>query len=321
MTTINEKTGYEKFLDYSYRYLAWIFIVLALLLVLLSMSEIISNPKINTLLEKIGIALFSSGVFAAVLKSLQFTGIFREEIEKVILSTDFVKNRRDLPQLWSSISKAIYNEKFPIISEEIEARILKTYLPTEYDYYYKDYIITIKVEQVTDNFEIIYTQTRKYDVVFDPNVEKSKLLAYVAINERDQTATAENTIEYFKINGVEVDLVEDSSTVDDKFKTKYVIPIERKEKPLHVETRTKRRYSLNYENCKLLRFATFTKNMDVTVSFPDDVRVSFFNLGNTKPFDVHHEEIPNQLSRSHKNDVLLPHQGFGMSFEKLKVNK
>lgn len=223
--------------------------------------------------------------------------------------------------MWSSISKAIYNEKFPKISKEIEARILKTYLPTEYDYYYRDYIITVHVEEITDDFEIVYTQTKKYDIIFDPSVDKSELLAYISINEQDKTITAKDFIEYFKIDGEDVKLVEDVSTAHDKFKTKYIIPIERKEKPLRVETRTKRRYSLNHENCKLLRFSTFTKNVDVTVSYPNDVRISFFNLGNTKPFDVQHEEIPNQLSRSHKNDIILPHQGFGMSFEKLKNNK
>lgn len=44
--------------------------------------------------------MLSSGIFTAILKSLQFTGIFKEEISKVMVGTDFIKNRNDLPELW-----------------------------------------------------------------------------------------------------------------------------------------------------------------------------------------------------------------------------
>ena len=40
------------------------------------------NAYIKYILEKIGLAVLSSGVFALVLKSIQFTGIFKEENSK-----------------------------------------------------------------------------------------------------------------------------------------------------------------------------------------------------------------------------------------------
>jgi hypothetical protein len=61
--------------------------------------------------------------------------------------------------------------------------------------------------------------------------------------------------------------------------------------------------------------ATFTKGMDVLISFPKEINVSFFNIGNKKLFEKLHEDVEGQMTRSHKNDVLLPYQGFGLSFD------
>lgn len=317
MTDISNSVRIRNFF---YKHLPWIFIILSTIFVGLAQSEIISNTHINSFIEKIGIALFSSGVFAAVLKSLQFTGIFREEIEKVILGTDFVKNRKDLPELWRAISKAMYNEKFPEISDKIESKILDTYLPTEYTYYYENFIITINIEEITEDFDIIYTQTMKFKVILDVNTEKVELTTYIISNEQDRSENTIHEIDFFEVDGERITLQEDSSTKEDDLKIKYIIPLIGKG-PFQIHTRSRRRYSLNYENCKLIRFSTFTKNMDVTISHPEDVRVSFFNVGNAVSFESQHEEIANQISKSHKNDVLLPYQGFGMSFEKKKPKK
>lgn len=298
-----------------YENLPWILTVLSAIIILISKIEVTPNVVINDILEKLGIAMFSSGVFAAVLKSIQFTGLFKEEIEKVILGTDFIKNRRDLPDLWRGISKEIYKQKFPQISSDLENRILNTYFPTKTDYYYLDYMVTINIEKITDDLVIHYTQTCKYTVITDENTKDTHLTLTTTIKQVDDAPPITNNLNFVRVNNQDVTPKEDDETVEDEFVKKFIIPL-KGEKTYNIYTKYTRSYSLKNENYKLFRMNTFTKNMDVVISFPEDVCVSFFNIGNVTKFEKQHVEVKNQICRSHRNDVILPHQGFGMSFEK-----
>lgn len=298
-----------------YRYLAWIFIILSILLLWISEWGVF-HSKFNSILEKFGFAIFSSGVFAAVLKSIQFTGLFKEEIEKVILGTDFIKNRRDLPELWRTISQTLYKRKFPKISQELENRILNTYFPIKTEYYYEDYIVTINIEDINEDFIITYTQTCKYNVILDKELSETHLTLKTAISQPEDSPSPINEIVFFKINGENLEPKEDEDTIDDEAARKFIIPLIGKG-PFQIHSKFKRKYSLKGENYKLFRMNTFTKNMDVTISYPPNVCVSFFNVGNVQFFEKQHIEVKNSISRTHKNDVILPYQGFGMSFERM----
>jgi hypothetical protein len=309
-----EVDNYKKFQKWMFANMVWILIVIALLLMLVIYLDLIKNQKLVNIFEKASLAILSSGIFAAVLKSIQFTGLFKEEIEKVILGTDFIKNRRDLPQLWKTISQTIYKRKFPKISENLENRILDTYFPTNHDYYYEDYIVTINIEEITDDFEIVYTQTCKYRVVLDENVDEIELSLETSISQEEDSSEIINKLQYFKVNNKDADCKEDKSTKDNPKMTKYIIPI-KGNGPFEIQSKYNRQYSLKNENYKLFRLKRFTKNMEVVIKYPKNVCVSFFNIGLVNKFQRQHVEINDQISRSHKNDVILPHQGFGMSFE------
>lgn len=164
---------------------------------LVTYLDLVKNPKLIDIIEKASLAILSSGIFAAVLKSIQFTGLFKEEIEKVMLGTDFVKNRMDLPQLWKTISQTIYKRKFPNISEDLENIILDTYFPTNDDYYYEDYIVTINIEEINSNFEIKYTQICKYKVVLDKNVDEIELSLETSISQEENSSEILNELKYF----------------------------------------------------------------------------------------------------------------------------
>lgn len=309
-----DESNYKKFQRWMFSNMVWILLVTALLLMLITYLDLVKNQKLIDILEKASLAILSSGIFAAVLKSIQFTGLFKEEIEKVILGTDFVKNRRDLPQLWKTISKTIYKKKFPKISEDLENRILDTYFPTNEDFYYEDYVVTINIEEINSDFEIVYTQTCKYKVVLDNDVDQIELSLETSISQEEDTSEIINELQFFKIDDKDANVKEDESTRDNPKISKYIIPI-KGNGPFSIHSKYKRRYSLKNENYKLFRLKRFTKNMEVVIKYPDNVCVSFFNIGLVNKFQQQHVEISNQISRSHKNDVILPHQGFGMSFE------
>ncbi|KAF2518293.1 hypothetical protein E0W68_09735 [Flavobacterium salilacus subsp. salilacus] len=301
-----------------YRHLPWVFTIISILIFWIVECNFFTL-KFNSILEKFGIAIFSSGVFAAVLKSIQFTGLFKEEIEKVMLGADFLKNRSDLPVLWRKISQTIYKSRFPKISEELENRILNTYFPTSTEYYYEDYIVTINIDEIDENFVISYTQTCKYNVILDKDLNGTNIILKTAISQLDEASKPINDLIFFKVNGEDLNPKEDQATLDDEDAKKFTIPLTGNG-PFKVHSKFKRKYSLKGENYKLFRMNTFTRNMDVTISYPPHVCVSFFNIGNVNFFEKNHTEIKNLISRSHRNDVILPYQGFGMSFERNNIN-
>lgn len=309
-----EESDYKKFQKWMFANMVWILLVIALLLMLVTYLDFVTNKKLEGIIENASLAILSSGIFAAVLKSIQFTGLFKEEIEKVILGTDFVKNRKDLPQLWKTISQTIYKRKFPNISEDLENLILGTYFPTNEDYYYEDYVVTINIEEINSDFEIIYTQTCKYKIVLDNDVSEIVLSLESSISQEEDPAEIINELQFFKIDDVDADTEEDNSTIDDPKKSKYLIPI-KGNGPFEIHSKYRRRYSLKNENYKLFRMKRFTKGMEVVIKYPENICVSFFNIGLVNNFKKQHVEFNNQISRSHKNDVILPYQGFGMSFE------
>lgn len=318
-----------------YANMVWLLIVFSALLFILSRINVFVADA-NDLLEKASFTILSSGVFAAVLKSLQFTGIFKNVIEEIMLGTDFIENRSESNQqgLWKATSKAIYKKKFPELSNLIEDRILESYLPTQQDFYYRDYITTINISEITDDFEVCYIQTTKFDVVLDENLNEAELISSLVINEIEEEEGFINEMMFYKVDGIDLIKKKDDEDNSEKEKdndektvgveiieegnkviTKVKLESKNGKKVFKIHRRVKRKYSLKNENYKLVRMGTFTKGIDVVISFPKDVSVSFFNIGNVNFFEAEHSDIECQISRSHRNDVILPYQGFGMSFE------
>ena len=94
-------------------------------------------------LKGVGVAVLSSGIFAAVLKSIQFSGIFQEELAKVIYSRNYLEkqDRKFLEDIWKLTSKVLYTQKFPKINEKIETIVLKHFFPSDHKYYFEDFRI------------------------------------------------------------------------------------------------------------------------------------------------------------------------------------
>ena len=146
------------------RNLTWVYFTIAIVFILFPNTNYSPfTDSWNNLIEKIGFIGLTSGVFASVLKSIQFTGLFKEELTKIISGTEFLNNRKDLPELWKKISKSIYDQKFPEISDLLEDRILTTYFPMNNNHYNEDFIVSIVIHDISDDFIINYTQTVEYN--------------------------------------------------------------------------------------------------------------------------------------------------------------
>ncbi|NER18762.1 hypothetical protein [Spongiivirga citrea] len=303
----------KKVRKFLYKHLVWINIIISLVMFYLSTKAFISSDW-QSILEKAGIAVLSTGVFAAVLKSLQFLGLFKEELEKIILSSDFVEHRTDLDNLWKKITSALYKQKFPDLNHHINNAILNTYLPINEDYYYKEVRVTLNIHELTEDFMLSFTQTTEIDVVVEKGVKECTFThTFRRVKESDDNIINEK--EYFYVD--DEDLLEkikkEPKEDENEVVTKYEYTVSDK-KTFTLKTQEKRKYPILNDNYKIFRVEKFTKEFDVSISYPDNVRVSFFNVGVAEPFEKKHTIHSNTISRVHKKGVILPYQGFGITF-------
>lgn len=300
-----------------FRNLAWISILIALICFIVSGNKVFER-NINDIFEKAGLAMLSSGVFAAILKSLQFSGIFRDEIAKVMSGMKFIENRNDLPEVWKVVSKMLYKRKFPKIGSLLEDTILNSYFPTKSKFYYENYHVSIFISEITEKFELVYTQTCNYTVILDDNENSCDLCLNANIaDDDDETTTLKNDLVLFEVDSVLTTLTEDASTIGNTKKTLYKHKLSGN-KNFEVKHKFERRIPLKNENYKLFRLNNIAHNMHVSVSFPEDVRVSFFEIGLLGKFEKINEDFKNHICRVLNNQLILRNQGFGLSFEKIK---
>ncbi len=293
--------------------LVFIFFSISIILILFANSKFSPFTDYwNQFLEKTGFVSLTSGVFAAVLKSIQFTGLFKEELNKVISGTELLDNRKDLPALWKKISKIIYTEKFPEISDLIEDRVLETYFPTNKNHFIEDMNISINVDSFDENQTITYCQTINYTAVLDSKQLESNFEFESTLTD-DDTVDERNELVSLQIDGEEMKGQIQPEITENEKKYSISLPLRGKKK-FKIFQEMKRKYSMKGENFKLMRFNTFTKNVDITIGFPDDVEVSFFGIGVVKDFDKTNKNIKNMLSRRHRGDIILPKQGFWNEF-------
>jgi hypothetical protein len=309
MNLINKSTT-----DAFLKNISWIFITLGLLLIMLALWNKLDDDFAQVI-SKIGFTILTSGVFAAIMKSFQFIGIFKQEIENVILESKFIEKRNDLPDLWKKISRSIYNKKFPEISDELQEMILSSYFPTNHEYYYEDAVISINIEEFDKDENIKYTQSWKFKVVLAENVNSVTMSQNYTLDKGEDVSLSNNERLYYKIDGVDLidKMIVCDTETDFKINRNYSLKVSDK-KSFVLEIKERRSYCIKNDNIKLFRVNSITKEMDVSISFPDNIRVSFFNVGVIKTFEPKHIDNKNTISRIHKNGLILPSQGFGMSF-------
>jgi hypothetical protein len=299
-----------------YNNLIWIFIILSVIFI--SVGYYCNNEAeiYDDVIRNIGYSILGSGVFASVLKSLQFTKLFKEEIREVITGDDFIENRKDLPNLWKKITQKMYNEKFPEVSVHLEDMIMEHYVPAKQNHYYKDYSVTVDIKSLSKDMVIEYTQTNEFTVILAENVNETTVtIGSNIIAEEDNGI--KNDITCCLINNQQADIKEEDATIGDDLMKDYKLHLNSGERRYDIKIIYDRKYSLRSENYKKFVVKSYLKRMDVVINHPEDVAVSFFSIGCVTKFKKRRIDLKNQIHRLHDQGLIMPDQGFGMSFEKL----
>lgn len=124
-------------------------------------------------------AVLGAGIFAAILKSFQFSGIFQKALANVIYNSEYLakQDRPYVANLWGIATDALFTSRFPQIKQAISEPILNVYLPTDHNYHFENCIAKylgikiVRMQSLDENgkqkeFEYVeYTMTLSTEIV------------------------------------------------------------------------------------------------------------------------------------------------------------
>lgn len=136
------------------------------------------------ILLKIGSAILGGGVFAAIMKSAQFTDYFQQNIRDVFYRPDRLAGIDSLRQKWNLLTRFMLKDTLPHSYQDATDVIMKSYFDNELQFHFEDHNVTIDITLQKDGKTILVRNTTKTNIVISPKYESAKL-AQVFQTEND----------------------------------------------------------------------------------------------------------------------------------------
>lgn len=135
----------------------------------------------------VGTTVLAAGVFSSLLKTYQFKRVFADELQKIIYTEEYFGKPKDPGVAWRALARSVFSRRFPDWPDAATDLVVKRYLPSEVQHYYRNMervatlsidpdlpeILSLKDEvsfeyyPATDNFAPeyeFYFTTLKYDL-------------------------------------------------------------------------------------------------------------------------------------------------------------
>lgn len=118
----------------------WFVLILCLLsiiLILLSYAnELIASTNTRETLKIAGQTILSSSIFLGIVKTLQYTGYFKHEINEVLFSDTFLRtlNTKNLSEKWVLLTNILHTSKFPSLNENLNKHLLERIIENRKNY-------------------------------------------------------------------------------------------------------------------------------------------------------------------------------------------
>jgi hypothetical protein len=124
---------------------------------------------------KAGSAILGAGVFAIIMKSAQFTNLFKKHIHDAFFDPTIFNNNDELSNRWSTITNAILKNVLPSSHKEASEQIMMQFFSPEIHYHFHDYetVYDIVVDEATNVATISNTLKTKLEI---SPIQKNPLL-------------------------------------------------------------------------------------------------------------------------------------------------
>jgi hypothetical protein len=321
---------WKKFAEYSLIIL-FFFGVLLIATYFINKKQNYFDQGTNKDIFSIGLAITSSGVFLAALKWFQFMGFFREELQKIIKSSEFennlhtavsnvvysdsfLANQKDLPTLWSRVNKLLFKNEFTEeIADKIETKIQQLFFHnSKLSHYYKNFSFIVNIDLEGDSLiireitevKVVRTSDDKFKFDFNFFITKS------SPGDTDSSIDVKEII----IDNTPQDTGKIVESVDGN-NIRKTLWVELEGKCVYnIYTDATLRYNINTDREYEFFAERFIDDLRVDVTFSDKLQVIFTSFG-LEEFKGIPTSIENQITRKY-SDILLPEKGFKLIFVK-----
>lgn len=270
------------------------------------------HVKTAILLRSISQPMLVSGVFAVFLKILQFNGIFKEELTKVLYSPEHLSQRKDINELWDNASDLISGKPFPHLRNKIYDVVRDDFLKVSSDYLYENIHrdINIKWHNKAKGILVVTTNMEGYihNNLNNPTdfQRKHTLDDLNGINDLPNNRALH--LNELKFDNEIIEVTENVVKLSGATRYELKAKMPKKENFIYEETYTTYQ-DINKDPVITYIGARCINNLSVSVAYDEnDLQISFSKIGTPKfePFGI---TSKGALKRKH-NDLIFAKQGY-----------
>jgi hypothetical protein len=270
-----------------------------------------------------GSIFMSSAVFMGIVKSYQFTGIFKEELRKVVFGEDHLSKRTDIDDIWENLTLQLCKQKFKKISNKLQKIVKQYYLPIEDEFYFKNTKLVVEIEHNPDNAgyinvveefktTIIIEDSEKIDYIYTSSIPFPNEDTTITYFELSEFTLNESNIIWEK--GKELKESSTNNILSNKFNIKLECVKGKKE--YIVYRKTKKCYALS-ENPYMGHTASgLYENYDFHLTYPKNMSFDWLGMGVLGKWKItRSENTVCKTLKANYNGLMFKNQGFLLLFK------
>lgn len=304
--------------------LSWLIPFFGFLGYYLVYADVIKNDKeLNDIIIKVSDILVIGGFVGFLSNTSQAFGIFKKQLEDIVFSEKFLVNRNDIKPIWRKISKLMFQQRFPDISEDLLSIIQEQYICKDEYSYYSNYRIITDVKWADEYHKFILVTDRVFfDLVFEKEGE-ADVVFKTWINGVKSLQKGKDYFCYCKClvdnEEREVKCKETYKDNDNLYIVDNIVKVNNMNKrqvhQIYIEREKKYLFDLDYDIS--FRAKYIVKDMTITLNLPMDIKATFICRGTPKDFiKVKNEE--NTIEYMYKG-LILQRQGYIFALHRRKI--
>lgn len=310
---------YKNLTDFFDRYFVAVTIVVGVVFLIYGLSSENPSERLCKILYTIGSISLTSGIFAGIAKSNQFTEIYKKIFRDIIYGNEHLEKRNDLEKIWENVTQTLSNQKFKKISELMNKNIKKYFLPLEHDYYYDNFNIEINIEFLNDNPDyIVLKEITSYTIICDDEnlVINNRYLSTLKIDPSKKELSVSKLAKLTIDNIVQKDLKIITKIDKNILSTSYEKELSSR-KNYNIKREDEKTYNINYNPIRKQLAVWIYNNCIVDITFPKGLSVDIHSLGVLDNFKIDDRSNNNfnRLKAEYKG-LIYKNQGFFMHFTK-----
>ncbi len=289
-------------------------------------GNLLADPPLGTALSTLGVTILGSGIFAAVLKYLQFIGVFKKEFEELLRSSSFrsllIESHLSMATKGTDVYEHIVARKIAEQYPELQPAFDRSkgdYSDGQFDFYLDNFqrsIVLKAFDPMTGTIEI--EDETDVDVVA-PTHDMLTYSFFVAPDAR--TLPDGFKMLYLKIDGQ--DRIADATLKNGRINVSQTLQGKRR---YRVTRRAVQRYQLRYDPIKTHHFDRLTVGPRIRIRNEIQSLIQYelipFNSNRVWSTEVVPTNRVGAIEQLHTlPDLVFPHQGYYIAFnEVLRAN-